>query len=286
MTVATKQFTYWQWRGYRVRYRQAGTQGTPILLVHGFGASADHWRYNIPALAEQHRVWAIDLLGFGRSEKPDLAYDGDLWRDQLRDFCQEMIQEPAVVAGNSLGGYAALCLAADHPELVRGLVLLNGAGPFEKSVSPYGLQGWVSGLVNGLLQQRWASDLLFEYSRSRSRIRRTLLQVYKDPRNVNDELVEDIYQPSCDPGAPRVFARVFSTPQGRTLTELLAVLQVPLLLLWGDLDPWMTAGRATRIQSLYPQATLVSLQAGHCPHDECPELVNQELLRWTTSLGV
>lgn len=278
MILATKQHTYWTWRGYRVRYRQAGDQGTPILLVHGFGASADHWRFNIPVLAQQHRVYAVDLLGFGWSEKPDIAYDGDLWRDQLRDFCQEIIGEPAVVVGNSLGGYAALCVGADHPELISGVVLLNGAGPFEESKSAEDFKGWLNQQINGVLQQPWAANLLFIYMQQQ--IKPILLKVYKDPRNVNDELVESIYQPSCDPGALQVFRRVFSTPQGRTLTVLLEKLTIPLLLLWGELDPWMAQGRSTRFQEIYPSATVISLEAGHCPHDECPERVNQELLDW------
>ncbi|WP_218080654.1 alpha/beta fold hydrolase [Anthocerotibacter panamensis] len=286
MTVVTKQLTYWKWRDYHVHYRQEGTQGTPILLVHGFGASADHWRYNLPVLAQYHRVWAIDLLGFGRSAKPDIPYDGDLWRDQLRDFCRTVIQEPVVVVGNSLGGYAALCLASDHPELAQGLVLVNSAGPFEDPApkSDPGLKDWFGAAILGLLRQSWASDLLFEFVRSPYWIRRTLLQVYKDPRNVNEELVQDIYRPSCDPGAARVFARVFSSPQGRNLTVLFQKLQLPLLLLWGDLDPWMTPRRATQICEAYPKAQLIRLQAGHCPHDECPQPFNSELLKWMGTL--
>jgi len=242
----------WRWRGHEVYYQQQGQTGPALLLVHGFGASTKHWRYNLPILSQQYRTFAIDLLGFGQSAKPNLAYDGDLWRDQLRDFCQEIIQAPVVVIGNSLGGYAALSVAADHPELIQGVVLLNGAGPFEASAPA---EGWQAA-VQGVFRQRWASDLLFETLRARPIIRRVLISVYKDPRNVNDELVEDIYRPSCDPGAAQVFARVFSSPQGRTLAVLLQKLQVPLLLLWGELDPWMAPGRAQRFCEYYPQAKI------------------------------
>ncbi len=285
MTVITEAPTYWLWRGQKIYYCQAGEKGSPILLIHGFGASTRHWRYNIPALAQEHRVWAVDLLGFGQSAKPDLHYDGDLWRDQLRDFCREVIGEAVVVVGNSLGGYAALTLAADHPELVRALVLLNGAGPFEDSLEGQTIQSLIGTAVQGIFRQRWASNLLFEYVRSPQNIRKTLLQVYKDPRNVNDELVQDIYAPSCDPGAAQVFARVFSSPQGRTLDTLLKKLHVPLLLLWGELDPWMTTDRADKFCQIYPTAERVSLQAGHCPHDECPDQVNAALLTWIAKLA-
>ncbi len=124
---------YWQWRGHNVYYVKAGekhSQRPPVLLVHGFGASTDHWRKNIAELLNDFEVYAIDLLGFGRSEKPKLQYGGDLWRDQLRDFITEVIGEKAVLAGNSLGGYASLCVAAQCPDSAAGLVLLNSAGPF------------------------------------------------------------------------------------------------------------------------------------------------------------
>lgn len=62
--------TYWNWRGWRIHYVQQGHQGPCLLLVHGFGASTDHWRKNIAELSQQFRVWAIDLLGFGRSQNP------------------------------------------------------------------------------------------------------------------------------------------------------------------------------------------------------------------------
>ena len=88
---------YWQWRGHSIYYVQAGEKQPkqlgesqlscpPLLLVHGFGASTDHWRKNIAQLQQDFQVWAIDLLGFGRSAKPNLEYSGNLWREQLHDF--------------------------------------------------------------------------------------------------------------------------------------------------------------------------------------------------------
>ena len=83
---------YWQWRGEQVYYVKAGVENPtkpPLLLVHGFGASTDHWRKNIHILKENYQVWAIDLMGFGRSGKPPWEYNGILWRQQLNDFIQE-----------------------------------------------------------------------------------------------------------------------------------------------------------------------------------------------------
>ena len=81
-----------------------GQQGSPVLFVHGFGASWEHYRDNIKSLAEGNRVWALSLLGFGRSEKPDVVYTQDLWAELIRDFIVEVIGEPVVLVGNSIGG--------------------------------------------------------------------------------------------------------------------------------------------------------------------------------------
>ena len=131
--------TYWQWRGNSIYYVNAGEQQPnkpALLLVHGFGASTDHWRKNIFQLQEQFQVWAIDLLGFGRSAKPNQEYSGSLWREQLHDFITEVIKQPTVLAGNSLGGYASLCVAAEYPQSTAGLILLNSAGPFSDNTPP------------------------------------------------------------------------------------------------------------------------------------------------------
>lgn len=98
----------------------SGSSGPPIVLVHGFGASAYHWRYNIIELAKKHRVFAVDLLGFGWSDKALVDYSSTIWSDQIAAFIKEVVDDgPVVLAGNSLGGYNSLATAAGYPELVK-----------------------------------------------------------------------------------------------------------------------------------------------------------------------
>ena len=276
---------YWQWQGYNIYYVQAGKQQSnhpPLLLIHGFGASTDHWQKNIAQLQEHFEVWAIDLLGFGRSGKPELQYSGDLWRDQLKDFITEIIGQPVVLAGNSLGGYAALCVASQCPETSKGLILLNSAGPFsdtQKASKPNIIQK----TIRSVLLQPWASNLLFQYMRRPKNIRKTLNKVYYNQEAVTDKLVDDIHRPSCDPGAAQVFASVFKTPQGETVDKLLEQLSHPLLMLWGEKDPWMnTQERGEKYRQYYPNLTEHYLEAGHCPHDEIPDRINQLIKDWAT----
>lgn len=284
--------TPWTFLGHpihAVRDAPEKPRGPALLLVHGFGASTDHWRHNLPVLARRHEVHALDLLGFGRSAKPaGPAYGGDLWRDQLKAYVAERIGRPTVLVGNSLGGYAALAAGADLAELAAGVVLLNAAGPFsEEQAEP---SGWGAitrrTLASALLRSPVIQRLLFENLRRPATIRRTLRQVYIDRTNVDEGLVEAIRRPALDPGAFGVFRTVFDIPRGRPLDDLFARLRAPLLLLWGIRDPWINApGRRARFLQHAPEGTReVVLEAGHCPHDEVPELVNRALLDWMATL--
>ncbi len=268
---------------------QINSKGPALLLVHGFGASTDHWRFNIPVISRTHEVHALDLLGFGRSAKPsDLNYGGELWRKQLVAYVNERIGRPTVLVGNSLGGYAALAAGADLGKDAAGVVLLNAAGYFSDSTKRTTTKGLLASIrqkIGGPLRDPFHQRLIFEYLRNPFIIRRTLNQVYIDSTNVDDALVDAIRRPSLDQGAFGVFRSVFSGNgrlHGQPLDELFAELDAPLLLLWGNLDPWMNAvGKRASFKRYAPaNTTEVVLNAGHCPHDEIPDQVNSHLLEW------
>jgi pimeloyl-ACP methyl ester carboxylesterase len=284
--------SYWQWQDRSIYYVKAGELKSgkpPLLLVHGFGASTDHWRKNIAELQQRFQVWAIDLLGFGRSAKPNIEYSGNLWREQLHDFITQVIGSPVILAGNSLGGYASLCVAAEYSEAVKGLILINSAGSFsdlESKPQPNSLQQSLNRVRRSILLHPWASYILFQYVRRRSTIRKTLEKVYLDRTAIDDCLIENIYRPSCDKGAVQVFAAVFKTPPGEKVDVLLQQMNCPLLLLWGEADPWMTTkARSEQFHRHYDLITEYYLKAGHCPHDEIPQQVNNLIADWILSVS-
>lgn len=99
---------YWTWKGHTIRYLRSGDAGPPVLCVHGFGGNADHWRKNLPVLGTNCQAFAIDLLGYGYSSKPDprtqevnSIYNFENWGEQLRDFVTEVIGRPTLITCNS-----------------------------------------------------------------------------------------------------------------------------------------------------------------------------------------
>lgn len=280
----------WTWRDYQVQYTVMGV-GTPLLLVHGFGASLGHWRKNIPVLAAGgYRVFAIDLLGFGGSDKPAIDYTLDLWQALLRDFCAAHIQEPVVFVGNSIGGLMCLMMLADYPELAAGGILLNSAGGLNHRPDelPPPLRVVMS-LFTQLVRSPRIGPFLFNRIRQKPRIRRTLMQVYRDRGAVTDELVELLYMPSCDPGAQQVFASVLTAPPGPEPIELLPKVKAPLLVLWGAADPWTPVSGARVYQEFgenHPVKFVSIPDTGHCPHDERPDVVNALILEWLKERGI
>ena len=301
-------YNTWLWKSshggdYKINYVDFETAENknkpPLLLIHGFGASCYHWRYNIPALAKDYHVYAIDMLGFGLSQKPIINYSAEVWRDQTLAFLAEVVQRragkplPAVVAGNSLGGFTALYAAAS-PEataknLINGVILLNAAGSFRDQVEE--IKAPDSEFVASIKAsfQRFVIGLSFIYTKQPARIAQVLRQVYPvNPAMVDDELVASIQFPAQDPNAAEVFYRVIvKNGNGplKKVDDLLETLKVPLFLLWGKADPWIRPQAADKIQRLFPSAMRSDIDAGHCPHDEAPAIVNSEIFRFMQSVN-
>lgn len=279
----------WTWRGHKIQYTLKG-DGIPLVLIHGFGASIGHWRKNIPVLAAGgYRVFALDLLGFGGSDKPSLDYSLDLWQDLLKDFWSAHIQEPAVFVGNSIGGLLSLMVVANHPEIASGAILLNCAGGLNHRPQELNLPlRLVMAGFTRVVRSKLVGPILFNRIRQKRRIRSTLLQVYRNSEAVTDELVEMLYAPSCDRGAQQVFASILTAPPGPTISELLPNVKHPVLVIWGADDPWTPVTGAKIFQEFNQNnqpIEFVSIpNTGHCPHDERPDVVNPLMLNWLAQL--
>eukprot|EP00250_Pteridium_aquilinum_P016782 c23291_g1_i1 orf=340-1560(-) len=285
----------WTWCGYRIVYSVQGS-GPPLLLVHGFGASLGHWRRNIGVLAQSNSVYAIDLLGLGASEKPpNFQYTMEMWADMLLDFIKEVICKPTVLIGNSIGSLACTIVAAEAPQgLVQGMALLNCSGGMNNKavVDDWRIKLFLPllWLIDFLLLQKWIAARLFQRVQARENLRNVLQAVYCNKEAVDDELIEVIAKPAQDPGALDAFVSIITGPPGPSPIGLMSKISVPVLVLWGDKDPFTPIdGPVGKFFSGLP-ATQSNVQlrmlqdVGHCPHDDRPDLVHKELLPWLANV--
>ncbi|AFY59810.1 alpha/beta fold hydrolase [Synechococcus sp. PCC 6312] len=281
------------WRGWQTRYTYVQPENPrshpiPIILLHGFGASLGHWRHNLFVLGQFHPVYALDLVGFGATEKPQAPYDAYFWARQVHDFWQTIVQKPAILVGNSIGSLIALTTALTYPEVAAGLVLISVPDP---AVRQEMIPAWCAPVVNwveGLVAAPWLLKTIFYWVRRPGIIQAWAGIAYGDKSAVDQELVEILLNPAFDRGAAAAFVQIIksmTSPNfGPKVKPSLAQLDIPTLILWGEQDRMIPPQFASQFAACNPQISLKMLpQAGHCPQDEQPELVNQEILAWIES---
>ena len=265
-----------------------------VLLIHGFGANTEHWRFNQPVLAQQVPTYAIDLLGFGRSDQPRAClkdepleehavhYGFDLWGQQVADFCRQVIQRPVLLVGNSIGGVVALRAAQLLGDDCRGAVLIDCAQRLmddkQLATQPAWI-AWIRPLLKTMVRQRWLSTALFRNAARPGVIRSVLKQAYPSGANVDDALVELLFQPTQRPGATEAFRGFINLFDDYLAPQLMENLTIPVDLIWGEQDPWEPIAEAQRwshnIECIHSLSQISG--AGHCPHDERPTEVNSIL---------
>lgn len=281
----------WIWQDYAIAYKTAGNSGPAVVLVHGFGASLGHWRKNLSALATTCRVYAIDLLGFGASAKPTpsetVRYTFETWSQQIADFCRDVVGEPVFLVGNSIGCIAAMQTAVDHPDLVRGVAMINCSLRLlherHRATQPWFKQIGAP-LLQRILQVKWLGHAFFKQIARPQTVRKILQQAYIHAEAVDDELIDLLMGPASDPGAADVFIAFTGYSQGPLPEDLLATLPCPALLLWGTKDPWEPFELGQELAKFDCVEDFVPLEGvGHCPQDEAPELVNPIIQQWISS---
>jgi len=276
-----------------------GDPTTPcaVLLIHGFGANTNHWRFNQPVLAELAPTYAIDLLGFGRSDQPrarlkqerpdDTAvhYGFDLWGQQVADFCREVIDKPVLLVGNSIGGVVALraaqLLGSDQCQRVVLIDCAQRLMDDKQLATQPAWMGWIRPLLKTMVRQRWLSTALFRNAARPGVIRSVLKQAYPSGQNIDDELVDLLYQPTQRDGAAEAFRGFINLFDDYLAPELMDKLNIPVDLIWGEKDPWEPISEAHNWKETIPCIGSMSVieQAGHCAHDEAPNEVNLVLTR-------
>ena len=288
----------WRWCNLEITWNSIGanTNSTPaIVLIHGFGACKEHWRHNQPVLGKATICYAIDLIGFGGSSQPkarlegeehqsgDFLYRFDSWAAQVTDFCREVVNKPVILIGNSIGGVIALRSSQLLKESCSAVVLIDCA---QRTMDDKRLDQqpqwmrWFRPLLKNLVKQRWLSENLFRNAAKRTVIKRVLGQAYPSGANLDQDLIQLLQKPSKRKGAQEAFRGFINLFDDHLATQILADIQTPVDLIWGEKDPWEPLEEAKLWLKTFNCIRSLEIipGAGHCPHDEAPKHVNKIIL--------
>ncbi|ESQ54774.1 hypothetical protein EUTSA_v10024578mg [Eutrema salsugineum] len=272
----------WRWKGYLIQYTVVGNEGPAVLLVHGFGAFLEHYRDNIDSIVNsKNRVWTITLLGFGKSEKPNIIYTELLWAEMLRDFMIEVVGEPAHCVGNSIGGYFVALMVFFWPSLVKSAVLVNNAGNVIPGYSPLPISRERRVPLGAQLGARLL--LLF----LQFNVKKLLKDCYPvKPERADDFLITEMLRASRDPGVVKVLESIFGFDLSLPLNYLLKGFEGKTLVIQGMKDPISDPQKKVALlKELCPAMVVKKVNAGHCPHDEIPEEVNPIICEWIAKVA-
>lgn len=258
-----------------VFYKKAG-DGPPLLLVHSIGAGCSSFEFRKiwKALAERHTVYALDLLGFGKSDKPPLAYSDATFINLLSSFAREVMgvgegRGEADVIASSLSAAYVIALSQRDPSLFHRLVLICPTG-IEEMAEPVHLG---SAVLRGTLTTPVLGTSAFNLMASRAGIRRYLKGfIYANPNNVTDEVVEHYHAAAHQPGGENVQPSFLSGYLNCNVAEAFpGVVDLPLLV-WGEKARLTPVAQAEAFLKANPNAKLeVVPDAGMLPHEEQPE---------------
>ncbi|MEP0917026.1 alpha/beta fold hydrolase [Leptolyngbya sp. DQ-M1] len=280
------------WRGWKVHHTVFPNPKSqvPLIFVHGFGGSIGHWRQNMSALSKDHSVYALDLLGFGASDKPDIRYSIDLWVDQVYEFWRSCIGQgkPVILVGNSIGSLVCSVAAARHPEMVRGVAMISLPDTASHHETMPAVMRPIVQFLQTIFISSWLLYPLFHVLRHPQVIRRWVAVAYAGKEAITDELLEILTKPARERDSARAFCAILKAmvhPKfSPSVRSILSNIRTPVLLLWGKQDRMIPAASARQFLKYNPNLQLVELDnAGHCAHDECPERVNAELVNWIQS---
>lgn len=258
--------------GVRIHYQEKG-EGVPIVLIHGYTSSTYTWKDVFEPLSQKYRVIALDLKGFGISEKPGGDYSRRAQGEIVAGLLDYLKIEKAWIAGNSMGGETALNVALNHPEKVLGLILIDSAGvkvSGKTSLTPWYLQTPVVGRV--LIALAMTSDGLV-----REGLRKSLF----DDSKITEEQVKYYHAPLKTSGGQLAAIRARTDFALYPIEDDLDRIAVPTLLMWGAEDEIIPLEAGRKMNSLIKNSKLVIIEnCGHIPQEEMPERVFDEIINF------
>jgi len=265
-------------------YFEAGKENDPVIfMIHGLGDEADTWRHVIPSLAEDYHIIAIDLPGFGRSDKPHRKYSPKFLLESIVAVMDKLELTSPILIGSSLGGILSQKLALDYPDRIAGLILVGGSF---LQIEP--MQDWSLRLMQVPLLGKW---LYTRLRKDPDAAFDSLRNVYADldnmPKSDRDFLFTRVNKRVWDDGQRHAYLSVLRnladwvSENQDGLADKIAGLTTPTLVIRGENDPLYPKENAIKLVELQPEVSMATIKGvGHLPHQEDPDAFLAVVNRW------
>lgn len=257
------------WKQGEIAFQRLG-RGVPLVCLHSFGPGhdAEEWHPLAERLANSFEIFVPDLLGWGRSEKPQRSYDGEFYISQINDFLEDVVSSKAIVLAAGLAAAYAVQIAVDKPQAIRALGLVVPSGIAVSGEEP----DVKDALVNRLLRLPVVGTSALNLYTSRSAIAAHLRrETYAATDRVDAGRIEHHYQSSHQPGSHLALAAFLSGYLNHRIDENLARLNAPTWIAWGRQATMPPVEVADLWLSRIAQAELEVFEgAGNLPHAEVP----------------
>ncbi|MGM7702616.1 alpha/beta fold hydrolase [Pseudalkalibacillus sp. Hm43] len=253
---------------YYEHYPHPNPNAPVMIMIHGFLSSCFSFRKLIPELKNRFHIYAVDLPGFGKSEKSrTFHYSLKNYGQLIVDFIQHLQLFNTYVIGHSMGGQVAMHAARIAPDKIAKLILLGSSGYLKRPSSFIVRCSYLPFFVHVI--RRWVG---------KKGVRDNLLTVVHNPKLIDDELIQGYAQPFTDHNIFHSLIRVLRHREGDMLPDELKEVQSPVLLLWGKHDRVIPPSVGERMVKDLPNAKLkVHDDAGHLLPEEIPMEVSEEI---------
>lgn len=239
----------------KIRYLQEGTSKKVMVLIHGLGASAERWEEVLPHFKKKFTVIVPDLIGFGKSDKPNVDYTVEFFAQFVDSFLKKLGIKEAVIVGSSLGGQIAIEYCWQHQTSVHKLVLVSPSGATRQSTPA--LNAYVTA---ALYPDYETAKNAFEIMTGNN-------------KQVSEKTIHGFVQRMQMPNAKFAFlSTLLGLKNAPELTPKLEILQVPTLVIWGSLDPVIPVQYAEYFVKKIRDCRFYQMEGcGHTPYVEDPE---------------
>ncbi|MFM8659057.1 MAG: alpha/beta fold hydrolase [Candidatus Nitrosotenuis sp.] len=242
-------------RGSRIRYLKEGSGKKNLILIHGLGASAERWEQIIPHLGKYFTLYVPDLIGFGLSDKPSIDYTTDLFAKFIASFLDELGIGDVTVIGSSLGGQVAVEYASENQERVEKLILVSPAGAMKQSTPA--LDAYIMAAL---------------YPDSAS-AKNAFLTMTGNNKEISQSTIDGFVQRMLLPNAKYAFmSTILGLKNAPEISAKLAVLDIPTLVIWGELDQVIPVKYAEYFVQKIRDCRFYQMEGcGHTPYVENPK---------------